>query len=85
MQVGFQLSYLAVLGIVYLQPKIYTLYKSNNWILEKTWAITAVSISAQIATFPLGMYYFHQFPNYFLLSNLFVIPLATFIIGLGIF
>jgi len=85
LQVGFQLSYLAVLGIVFLQPKIYNLYKSNNWILDKTWAITTVSISAQIATFPLGMYYFHQFPNYFLLSNLFVIPLATFIIGLGIF
>jgi len=85
LQVGFQLSYLAVLGIVFLQPKIYNLYKSNNWILDKTWAITTVSISAQIATFPLGMYYFHQFPNYFLLSNLFVIPLATFIIALGIF
>ena len=84
LQVGFQLSYAAVLGIVYLQPKFYNLYRSSNWLLDKAWAITTVSIAAQIATFPLGMYYFHQFPNYFLLSNLFVIPLATFIINGGI-
>ena len=84
LKVGFQLSYLAVLGIVYLQPKLYNLYRTSNWLLDKIWAITTVSIAAQLATFPLGMYYFHQFPNYFLLSNLFVIPLATFIINGGI-
>ncbi len=84
LKVGFQLSYLAVLGIVYLQPKLYNLYRTSNWLLDKIWVITTVSIAAQLATFPLGMYYFHQFPNYFLLSNLFVIPLATFIINGGI-
>jgi competence protein ComEC len=84
MQVGFQLSYAAVLGIVYLQPKLYNLFRPFNWLLDKIWAITTVSVAAQLATFPLGMYYFHQFPNYFLLSNLFVIPLATFIINGGI-
>ena len=84
-KVGFQLSYLAVLGIVYLQPKLYKMLYTRYWLLDKMWAITTVSIAAQIATFPLGMYYFHQFPNYFLLSNLFIIPLATFIIGGGIF
>ena len=84
LQVGFQLSYAAVLGIVYLQPKLYKLMYIKYWLLDKIWAITTVSIAAQLATFPLGMYYFHQFPNYFLLSNLFVIPLATFIIGGGI-
>ena len=85
LQVGFQLSYAAVLGIVYLQPKLYMLVDAKYWLLDKIWAITTVSVAAQLATFPLGMYYFHQFPNYFLLSNLFVIPLATFIIGGGIF
>jgi len=85
LQVGFQLSYAAVLGIVYLQPKLHNLYRPSSWLLDKVWAISAVSIAAQIATFPLGMFYFHQFPNYFLLSNLFVIPLATFIIGFGVF
>ena len=84
LQVGFQLSYFAVLGIVYLQPKLYNLFRPSNWLMDKIWAITTVSVAAQLATFPLGMYYFHQFPNYFLLSNLFVIPLATFIINGGI-
>ncbi len=84
MEVGFQLSYLAVVGIVYIQPKIYAWFEFDNWILDQVWMITAVSIAAQIATFPLGLHYFHQFPNYFLLSNLIVIPISTLIIYLGI-
>lgn len=83
-QVGFQLSYLAVLGIVYLQPKVENLIYVENKLLHKAWQISAVSIAAQIATFPLGLYYFHQFPNFFLLSNLLVIPLAFFILLIGI-
>ena len=47
-------------------------------------SLTAVSIAAQVATFPLGLLYFHQFPNYFFISNLIVIPLATFIVYAGI-
>ncbi|MCW3070220.1 MAG: ComEC/Rec2-related protein [Bacteroidetes bacterium] len=84
MEVGFQLSYIAVIGIVYLQPKIYGLFEPENKLIEQAWTITAVSIAAQIATFPLGLYYFHQFPNYFLLSNFIVIPVSTVIIYLGI-
>ena len=84
MQVGFQLSYLAVIGIVYIQPKIYEGFEFDNWLLDQVWMITAVSIAAQIATFPLGLHYFHQFPNYFLLSNLIVIPISTFILYVGI-
>ncbi|MDQ3046251.1 MAG: competence protein ComEC family protein [Bacteroidota bacterium] len=84
MEVGFQLSYLAVLGIVYLQPKIYSRMDPENRILDQIWQITSVSIAAQIATFPIGLYYFHQFPNYFLISNLVVIPLSTLIIYMGI-
>ncbi|MBL4653060.1 MAG: ComEC/Rec2 family competence protein [Flavobacteriales bacterium] len=84
MEVGFQLSYLAVIGIVYLQPKIYSWLEPKNWLLDKIWGLTAVSIAAQIATFPLGLLYFHQFPNYFFISNLVVIPLATFIVYTGI-
>jgi len=83
-QVGFQLSYLAVLGIVFLQPKIVNLLYIKNKILHKAWQISAVSIAAQIATFPLGIYYFHQFPNFFLISNLLVIPLAFLILIVGI-
>lgn len=83
-EVGFQLSYLAVIGIVVLQPYIYQLWEPKWWLMDKIWAITAVSVSAQVATFPLGLLYFHQFPNYFLLSNLVVIPAATAILPVGI-
>jgi len=84
MEVGFQLSYLAVVGIVYIQPKIYNWLQLQNRLLDNMWSITTVSIAAQIATFPLGLHYFHQFPNYFLLSNLIVIPVSTLIIYSGI-
>lgn len=74
--VGFQLSYLAVFGLIYLQPKIYNLlYIEQNWI-DKLWSFTSTSLAAQIITFPLSIYYFHQFPFYFLFANLFItIPL----------
>lgn len=84
MEVGFQLSYLAVLGIVYIHPKVYHLVFFQNKMLDFTWNVTAVSIAAQVATFPLGLLYFHQFPNYFLVSNLIVIPLGTVILYNGI-
>lgn len=83
MQVGFQLSYLAVIGIVYFQPRIYNKITFKYCINDKIWAITSVSIAAQITTFPLGLLYFHQFPNYFLISNLLVIPAAYVILIIG--
>ena len=82
--VGFQLSFLALTGIIYLQPKIYSLLYTPNFILNKIWEITAVSIAAQLATLPLTIYYFHQFPTYFFLSNLVVIPGAGIIMFMGI-
>lgn len=83
-EVGFQLSYLAVLGIVFLQPLIYNSWSTNKWFWDQIWKITTVSIAAQLATFPLSVFYFHQFPNYFLLSNLMIIPVATLVIYNGI-
>lgn len=83
-EVGFQLSYFAVIGIVAFQKGFYDLFEIKNKWLDKIWQLTTVSIAAQISTFPLGLLYFHQFPNYFLLSNLVVIPLATLIIHSGI-
>jgi competence protein ComEC len=83
-EVGFQLSYFAVIGIVAFQKGFYDLLEVKNKWLDKVWQLTCVSIAAQISTFPLGLLYFHQFPNYFLLSNLVVIPLATLIIHSGI-
>lgn len=83
MQVGFQLSYLAVIGIVLIQPRLFKLTSFNNRLGDWAWSITCVSIAAQITTFPLGLLYFHQFPNLFLLSNLLVIPAAAAILYLG--
>ncbi len=83
MQVGFQLSYLAVIGIVLIQPMLFNLWASENRYLDWAWSITCVSIAAQIATAPLGLLYFHQFPNLFLVSNLLVIPAAAVILYLG--
>lgn len=83
MEVGFQLSYMAVFGIVYLQPKLYGLVEIYNWVGDQIWAITCVSIAAQVATFPIALLYFHQFPTCFLFSNLVVIPSALLILCLG--
>ena len=84
MSVGFQLSYLAVFGIVYIQPKLYALFQFDHWLIDKIWAITCVSIAAQLATAPLSVLYFHQFPTYFLLSNLFIIPAGFVILASGL-
>ena len=84
-QVGFQLSYAAVLGILYLQPKFYKLIaKPKYLILDQAWAITCVSFAAQLATFPFSIYYFHQFPLLFLFSNLIVIVVTYAVMVLGL-
>jgi competence protein ComEC len=83
-EIGFQLSYLAVFAIVWLQPKFYKLWKLNNWILDKFWQLFTVSIAAQLGVLPLSLFYFHQFPGLFFLSNLVIIPLLGFILGYGI-
>jgi competence protein ComEC len=113
MSVGFQLSYLAVVGIVLLTPGLmrlidipdpYASYRkwhfwkklksrrdygrffrslfhgSLNWL----WNVTCVSITAQLITFPLGLYYFHQFPTYFLVANPFVLLLSALVLPLGL-
>lgn len=83
--VGFQLSFAAVLGIVVLHRRLYHLLYFQNKIKDYIWSITCVSLAAQAATFPLTLLYFHQFPTYFLLSNLVVIPAATVMLFGGVF
>ena len=85
-EVGFQLSYTAVAGIVGLQPLIVRWWQPQSRILEYFWQLAAVSLAAQLATFPLTLYYFHIFPTYFLLANLVIIPMAfiSMILGLGL-
>lgn len=83
-EVGFQLSYAAVFGIVWMQPYLSKLWRPPNKVFKMVWDITTVSLAAQLATFPLGLYYFHQFPTLFLISNLVVIPVVTGLMYLGV-
>ncbi|MBB6109628.1 competence protein ComEC [Mucilaginibacter lappiensis] len=82
--VGFQLSYLSVVGLIVLQPVVYEWFKFKNKWADKLWALCSVSIAAQVITFPLSAYYFHQFPVYFLLSNLLIIIPTMIIMYSGI-
>jgi competence protein ComEC len=82
--VGFQLSYVAVLGIIYLYPRFYHLFTFSSWLADKIWALCSVSIAAQIATLPLTLYYFHQFPVLFLATNIILIPISTIVMYSGV-
>ena len=74
---GFQLSYLAMAGIFLFYKPIESLWLPSNWLWKYIWQITALSFSAQLTTFPLSLYYFHQFPFYFWLVNPFVITFTN--------
>ena len=76
-EVGFQLSYSAVLSIVFFYPHIYKVIYVKNRLLNSVWQLLAVSLAAQLGTFALGLFYFNQFSNLFLFTNLYAIPLAT--------
>jgi len=80
LDVGFQFSYSAVIAIVFLHPFLYRLLTFKNRLLNWAWDLTCVSIAAQAGVAPLALYYFHQFPTYFILSNFVVIPAASVII-----
>ena len=83
-EIGFQLSYLAVTGIYLLYKPVYDCMVTSLWFWDKVWSVLSISLVAQLATGPLSLYYFHQFPNYFLLTNLFIAPLSSLIIYTGI-
>ncbi len=75
--IGFQLSYAAVLSLaLYMQPIYRSWYIPNKW-LDQLWQMNAVTLAAQIITIPICIYYFHQFPTYFLLANLVCVPLSS--------
>ncbi|MDB5285357.1 MAG: hypothetical protein JWR05_306 [Mucilaginibacter sp.] len=82
--VGFQLSYLAVAGLIIFQPIVYQWLTFKNKLADKVWLACSVSIAAQVITFPLSAYYFHQFPVYFLVSNLLIIIPVSIILYSGI-
>ena len=78
--VGFQLSFSAVLAILLINPYLTSLYQSRNPIVNYVWELSCTSTSAQLGTAPLSLYYFHQFPLLYLISNLFAIPLTGIIL-----
>lgn len=82
--IGFQLSYAALFGIVFLQSKFEKVIVIRNKVLKYFAALITVSIAAQITTFPITSYYFGQFPSYFWITNLFIIPLTGFLTPVGI-
>jgi competence protein ComEC len=82
--VGFQLSYLAVFGIVSINPTLDNLWKPKYWLFKKLWQTLTVTLSAQIGILPISLFYFHQFPGLFFLTNLLIIPLLGIILGFGI-
>jgi competence protein ComEC len=83
--VGFQLSYLAVLGIVIFQQPIYHLFYVPWRLPDLAWRAAALTTSAQVLTFPVCIYYFHQFPVLFIFTNLVAVPLSTIILYAAIF
>jgi len=78
--VGFQLSYAAVLSIIIFMRPIYNWMYFKNKLLDFIWKLNAVTIAAQILTVPLSIYHFHQFPNLFLLTNFVAVPLSSAIL-----
>ncbi len=78
--IGFQLSYAAVLGILLFQQPLYKTVYCEKKLLDYIWQLNTLSLSAQVFTFPLLLYHFHQFPSLFLFSNFFAVPLSGLIL-----
>ncbi len=84
MSAGFQLSFLAVCGIVVIHKMILPLLTISNRYLFMVWELISISLAAQITTVPLSLLLFHQFPNYFIIGNLLIIPLSTLVMYSGL-
>ena len=82
--VGFQLSYVSLFFILWLQPLLSKLYHPKNDVFQNVWGVFTVSVAAQIGAFPLSIYYFHQFPGLFFITNMVILPCLGGIMILGI-
>jgi competence protein ComEC len=82
--VGFQLSYLALFFIIWLQPFLASIWLPKTKVSKYIWDILTVSFAAQLGTLPLSIYYFHQFPGLFFVTNLIIIPVLSIIMVLGV-
>ena len=81
---GFQLSYIALFSILWLQPLLKNIWLPKNKIVKYIWEALTVSFAAQIGTFPICLYYFHQFPALFFVTNILILPVLSFIMIVGI-
>lgn len=80
--IGFQLSFLAVLAILLLQPLFAEVWHPENTVVKYFWDIVTVSLAAQIGTAPVAMYHFSTFSTYFLVTNIVVIPIMFVVVSL---
>ena len=83
LDIGFQFSLMAVLSILVFFPLIQPLLKPEGFLLNMIWDLMAVSLSVQVLLAPVSIFYFHEFPSCFLLSNLIAIPMAACIMILS--
>lgn len=83
-QVGFQMSYAAVFAIVWCYPLLQKLWNPKNKIIRYIWQLLSVSIAAQLGVLPISLFYFHQFPGLFFISNLLIVPFLGLVLGIGI-
>ena len=83
-QVGFQMSYAAVFAILWIFPLLKKLWFPKNKFVRYFWQLLCVSIAAQLGVLPISLYYFHQFPGLFFISNLIIVPALGIILGMGI-
>ena len=82
--VGFQLSYMALFFILWLQPEFVKVWQPKNIVLDHLWQVLTITFAAQLGTMPLSLYYFHQFPGLFFVTNLLVMFLITCIMFVGL-
>ncbi|MEO1012019.1 MAG: ComEC/Rec2 family competence protein [Bacteroidota bacterium] len=83
-QVGFQMSYAAVAAIMWIYPKLQRFWYPKNGLLRRLWQFLSVSVAAQLGVLPIALFYFHQFPGLFFVSNLLIVPFMGVILGMGI-
>lgn len=82
--IGFQMSYTAVFAIIWIKPQFDKIWQPQSFIGKKLWDVFTVTISAQCGILPLALFYFHQFPGLFFISNMVIIPLLGVLLGLGV-
>lgn len=80
---GFQMSYAAVFAILWFFPLLQDLWRPRFWLARSIWQLASVSIAAQLGVLPISLFYFHQFPALFFISNLLIIPVLGILLGMG--